>query len=95
MAEFKAETQEEMMANFRYFADLEGRTVRFDRVDYISPKNIRGYDEITKQWLQVSRTVEYKSNPSRHECDDRCIMATGRMMKCECKCGGKNHGRGH
>ena len=45
-------------------------------------------------YLPVERTVEYKSNPSRHECDARCMNATGRIMKCECSCGGKNHGRG-
>jgi hypothetical protein len=30
----------------------------------------------------------------KHKCDDRCINATGRVMKCECSCGGKNHGKG-
>jgi hypothetical protein len=47
-----------------------------------------------KGFTAVERTVEYKSNPSRHECDSRCMNATGRIMKCECSCGGKNHGRG-
>lgn len=46
-------------------------------------------------YTAVERTVEYKSNPSRHECDARCFNATGRIMKCECSCGGKNHGRGN
>lgn len=45
-------------------------------------------------YVPVERTIEYKSNPSRHECDARCLNATGRVMKCECSCGGKNHGRG-
>jgi len=45
-------------------------------------------------YVPVERSIEYKSNPSRHECDDRCMNATGRIMKCECACGGKNHGRG-
>src|SRR5579872_3045707 len=44
--------------------------------------------------LPVTRKVEYKAFPSKHECDDRCINATGKIMRCECKCGGKNHGRG-
>jgi hypothetical protein len=47
-----------------------------------------------KGFTAVERNVEYKSNPSRHECDSRCMNATGRIMKCECACGGKNHGRG-
>jgi hypothetical protein len=47
-----------------------------------------------KGFTAVERAVEFKSNPSRHVCDDRCVNATGRIMKCECSCGGKNHGRG-
>ncbi|HDR8993951.1 TPA: hypothetical protein QDA93_006684 [Burkholderia vietnamiensis] len=46
------------------------------------------------QVLPVERVIEYKSNPSRHECDARCLNATGRIMRCECSCGGENHGRG-
>jgi hypothetical protein len=42
----------------------------------------------------VTRTVTYKSRPSLHECDDRCMFAKGRTMQCECACGGKNHGNG-
>jgi hypothetical protein len=42
----------------------------------------------------ISRRVELKSNPSRHECNGACINASGRVMRCECACGGKNHGRG-
>ncbi len=44
--------------------------------------------------VKADRVIEYKSNPSKHECDARCTHATGRVMKCECSCGGKNHGRG-
>jgi hypothetical protein len=43
--------------------------------------------------VQAERVVAYKARPSRHECDARCMNATGRVMKCECACGGKNHGR--
>jgi hypothetical protein len=82
------------MANFKYFADTAAGTLVFTDVDYISRNNIRGYDADTKRWVQVTRTIQIKSNPTRHECDDRCMNATGRTMQCECKCGGKNHGRG-
>ena len=44
--------------------------------------------------MPVDRIITYKSNPSMHECDSRCANATGRVMKCECSCGGKNHGQG-
>jgi hypothetical protein len=45
------------------------------------------------QWLPVTRKIEYKSFPSKHECNAKCLGGkhTG---KCECKCGGKNHGAG-
>lgn len=47
-----------------------------------------------KEVRPVTRKVEFKRFPSRHECDARCRHATGRVMRCECSCGGKNHGRG-
>ncbi len=81
------------MANIKFFADLPtGETLAFSRVDYRSAKDIRGWTG--SQWVQCNRMVEYKNNASRHECDARCLNATGRIMKCECSCGGKNHGKG-
>jgi hypothetical protein len=44
--------------------------------------------------MPVERIVTYKSNPSKHVCDARCMNASGRTMNCECSCGGKNHGLG-
>lgn len=44
--------------------------------------------------LPVERVIEYKDNPSRHACDARCLNANGKVMRCECSCGGENHGRG-
>lgn len=56
------------------------------------------FDRAAGKWRNdyrpVERVVTYKSNPSKHECDSRCMNATGRTMNCECSCGGKNHGRG-
>lgn len=42
----------------------------------------------------VERVINFSNRPSRHECDARCMNASGRTMNCECSCGGKNHGRG-
>jgi hypothetical protein len=43
--------------------------------------------------LPVTRKIEYKSFPSRHECNAKCMG--GKVNgTCECKCGGKNHGAG-
>ena len=87
------------MANLRYFAgdtqlngvhERQGKLVGFvskDDLFFVAGEGWQGY-------TPVERKVEYKSNPSKHECDARCLNATGRIMKCECSCGGKNHGRG-
>lgn len=86
-----------MMDKIRFFSDLDsGETLVFDRADYDAgySKLPRAYDA-ERGWVRVTRIVEMKSNPTRHKCDDRCVHATGRTMKCECSCGGKNHGKGH
>jgi len=45
------------------------------------------------QELPVTRCIEYKAFPSRHECNAKCMG--GKVNgTCECKCGGKNHGAG-
>lgn len=44
--------------------------------------------------LPLTRRINYKSHPSKHVCDARCMHAKGRTMTCECSCGGKNHGIG-
>jgi hypothetical protein len=82
------------VANFRYFAEHKGETIRFDHVDYRGKEGAFGYVPSDRAWIKIERTIEYKSRPSRHECDARCMFATGRTMKCECSCGGKNHGKG-
>lgn len=57
-------------------------------------KFIPGHGWDRSDLLPVERIIGFKSNPSRHECDARCMNASGRTMNCECSCGGKNHGRG-
>lgn len=54
---------------------------------------LHGYDA-ERGWIAITRQIEMKSSPSRHKCDDRCMYAEGRTMKCECSCGGVNHGKG-
>lgn len=97
------------MASFKYFADIDGQAIELDRVCHNGGNSMRassfegypvGFTPIFVQgagWTKrtpATRAVEMKSAPSRHECDARCFNATGRIMKCECSCGGKNHGRG-
>lgn len=97
------------MANFAYFADLPDGAVLEWRDTYQRPAkvglfapnepgwtggNVRcGYDP-ERGRVRITRTVQMKSYPSRHECDSRCLNASGRSMNCECACGGRNHGRG-
>lgn len=87
------------MANTKYFnGEIElkgvhqvGRKLFGTPVDFTPVWTGNGWD---RGLVAVERTVDYKANPSKHECDARCFNATGRTMKCECSCGGKNHGRG-
>lgn len=86
------------MANIKHFTgdnqlqgvhERNGKLVGYvskDDLFFVAGQGWQGY-------IAVERTVEFKSNPSRHECDARCLNATGRIMKCECSCGGKNHGK--
>ena len=71
----------------RAFPGIKG--VRYDSFSRWVAHPIDGPDAI----LPVTRIIEFKSNPSLHRCDGRCLHAKGRI--CECSCGGKNHGAGH
>lgn len=88
------------MANIKYFADVDGETFEFANVDHRGGKSSDprsgtwGWSKERNQWMKVTRKVGYKAFPSKHECDDRCMFANGRTMNCECRCGGKNHGKG-
>ena len=84
------------MANFLFFADLpSGETLSSKRADYDQGSNkLPRFWVENVGWARATRIVIRKNNPSRHECDSRCMNATGRTMQCECACGGKNHGKG-
>jgi hypothetical protein len=59
---------------------------------YDSFSRFVGYRPGTREVLPVTRTIEFKNNPSLHVCSSKCMNATGKS--CECSCGGKNHGAG-
>lgn len=86
------------MARMKFFADTADGTVELDAARIWnknqSSKHNDSWGFHGGEWIKVTRVVIYKSAPSRHECDARCMNATGRTMQCECACGGKNHGRG-
>lgn len=99
-----------MASTFKYFSDIDGSSVEltdvramnnawFARV-YAGVKAIKfdGFQKLAGKsedgrMLPVTRKIEYKANPSLHECDARC-MSGKHTGKCECRCGGKNHGAG-
>jgi hypothetical protein len=86
----------------RYFAELNGETIMKrdgkDRgIRHMGRRNGQNVFELYVEgagWIEATRTVNFKNNPSRHECDARCMFANGKTMNCECSCGGKNHGKG-
>jgi hypothetical protein len=84
------------MANMKYYADLNGDSFELARVahDGNISTAVAHFNGLLPDGsrVQATRRVEYKSHPSKHECDARCMGATGKSMKCECACGGKNHG---
>jgi hypothetical protein len=43
--------------------------------------------------LPVTRKIEMSRFPSLHECNANCLNGK-HDGACECRCGGKNHGRG-
>jgi hypothetical protein len=80
------------MANIRYFTGTEQLTaVQHDGSPYTSAKHFTGLN-VAGFRVAVERAIERKASPSNHKCDARCLNARG--FKCECECGGKNHGAG-
>jgi hypothetical protein len=55
--------------------------------------NMSGAGRDPANLLPVTRRIEYKRNPSLHECNAKCMNGSHRGA-CECRCGGKNHGVG-
>lgn len=88
------------MARYAYFFDAQnGEAFELTKVYHdgsvsTAARHFIGIDA-TGIRRNATRAIEMKRNPSRHVCDSRCVNATGLIMKCECACGGKNHGRGH
>lgn len=84
------------MANFKYFYDIDGEVIELTRIRYEggSGKKASSWSGVTPDGERVRATRQVETWLSRRKCDARCMNASGRVMKCECSCGGKNHGRG-
>lgn len=85
------------MANFKYFVECGGETVELTQVYHDGHCSSKAHHFtgtcVCGQKHSATRVIEYKSRPSKHECNAKCMGAHGRSMVCECKCGGKNHGK--
>jgi hypothetical protein len=84
------------MAQFRYFATCGGAVVRLDMVHHdgavsTAAHHFTGKCPACGERHTVERKIEFKRFPSFHKCDARCTDAKGH--KCECECGGENHGK--
>lgn len=89
------------MADIRFFHDtptgpIQLRGIWHDgRTSGRKPEHFTGLTP-EGQRVTVTRMIEYKGGSAgRHQCDDRCRHATGKVMRCECACGGLNHGKGN
>lgn len=80
------------VSTFKYFADTSAGTLEFNNADY-RKDGAYGFDKESQTWVKITRKINYKTRPSKHECDDRCMTASGKTMTCECACGGANHGK--
>jgi hypothetical protein len=76
----------EATSRFLAIGGIKSKHNAFDSFSRMVGRPIDGPDAI----LPVTRKIFFKSNPSLHKCDARCMGATGH--DCECSCGGKNHG---
>lgn len=79
-----------VVPNKSFFA-IGGKKNKHNAFDSFGRKvGIGSPDGIHSATMPVTRKIFYKSNPSLHKCDARCMSAIGH--NCECSCGGKNHG---
>jgi hypothetical protein len=95
------------MATIKNFSDFCGQTlevintysIKNTEFEKLFP-GVKGlkYDSFSKRVARhgltivpLTRVIEYKKNPSLHECSSKC-MGGKRNGTCECRCGGKNHG---
>ena len=85
------------MAKYRYYADIENEVYELAAVWFLDGNAAKAsnFSGLLPSGARVkaTRKVEYKPYASKHICDYRCMNASGSSMKCECACGGRNHGR--
>lgn len=74
---------------------IEGSKRRIMRRDLFGNEVVARIDERAPEVECCGQRPEFNrilGTRGTHECDARCVHATGHV--CECSCGGKNHGAG-
>ena len=92
--ELRTITQMDNKEFARRFPDVKGRRADgFTMWVGLGPNGHTRFVGDTADLLPVTRSIEYKQFPSRHQCNAKCLG--GKVNgTCECQCGGKNHGAG-
>lgn len=85
------------MANIKYFTECQGQAVELTGIWHdgsVSRKAsaFSGRCPTCGEGHKAQRAIEYKAFASKHECNAKCMSGSA-LGKCECRCGGKNHGR--
>ena len=75
------------IAQFIVIGGIKSKANYVDSFKRLAGRSIDG------RLLPVERKIEYKSNPSKHICNAKCLNGSINGA-CECQCGGKNHGAG-
>lgn len=76
------------MRNAEFASTFSGfKALRYDGFSMIVGKAADG------RILPASRKISFKSRPSLHKCNAKCLNGS-RNGDCECSCQGKNHGAG-
>lgn len=88
MASMRYFNGDRQLAKVGYFDDARRDVL----VGFFDKSELTYVDGHWTGYTTVERSIKFKSNPSLHECDARCMSAKG--FNCECSCGGKNHGIG-
>ena len=98
-----------MTATAKYFSDIEGTVELSDIQPMDNAEFAKRFGEVKAlrcgsfskivgraadgRLLPATRRIFYKSRPSLHVCNAKC-MGGKPNGTCECSCGGKNHGAG-
>jgi hypothetical protein len=99
MARYIGKCSECKTLSARDFVETKAITNKYGRKVNILGRVINGFFRPASEDFECFACGAWRWNGKRvqgfvtdHKCDDRCTEAKG--IRCECACGGKNHGKG-